>query len=560
MGQCLCILLISPILSQYISGHDIVIYLSVLWGFAFVLIHRSRQVISKWNTWLLDVPSNSDQEVLNWYINAHCEGDETRIIKMPAPAAMELARSTLFKAVLKERSKSIFVRATTDENVRKLAAAYPTTVFLLDWYSRYMRASKPLPYTSTWNLQVKVALNTLRNFDKGLRLHNGFIHWRHAGTEIACGMLYFFIALLDRWIELFCGGTLIGLQILVDSQSRIAVGLGLVYYLFGAVILDIKASPLYEAVKKVSSERLHSAEHLDFVSKQDARNKKRLYWGTLLEFQLIQIWGLVFSSAYIWACVSGKEATILFFAYIFAYTGLLWFQYSRVFAGTKATKPLVFSLIIGMAVGFPLRLLRSDLFWNDVLALSVATWTAAIFTFLKADVGAPSFRLLEEDQSFAHSQKAIGPGNESSNDHLNRLFRELELLPGTQKLVLDSSQPIASKVQRVLLRSKNAPISSELRSAFPNAFALLDQIIVMWNTKKIMVVGVPAEKMSGKDYDVRAISRIIGDKLTVFVAIDKSGLDWLPDHEQYFLRNASLTQNRRGGGSRSLRNKFWILS
>src|SRR5579862_3548694 len=284
MAQCLLVLLISPILTTYLANkYDIVVYLSVLWGFAFILIYRSRHVISKWNSWLLNVPSNSDQEVLDWYVKTHCDSPDA-IAKMPAPAAMELARSTLLKAVLKERSKSIFVRKTSDENVRKLAAAYPTTLFLLDWYSRYMQASKPLPYTSTWNLQVKVALNTLRSFDKGLRLHNGFIHWRHASTEILCGMLYFFLALLDRWIELFCGGTLIGLQILTDSQSRVAVGLGLVYYLFGAVILDVKASPLYEAVKKVSSVRLHSAEHLKSVSKQDARNKNRMYWGTLLEF------------------------------------------------------------------------------------------------------------------------------------------------------------------------------------------------------------------------------------------------------------------------------------
>jgi len=443
---------------------------------------------------------------------------------------MELARSTLYKAVLKERSKSVFVRKTSDDNVRKLAAAYPTTLFLLDWYSRYMQASKPLPYTSTWNLQVKVALNTLRNFDRGLKLHNGMIHWRHASTEIACGMLYFFLALLDRWIELFCGGTLIGLQILTDSQSRVAVGLGLVYYLFGAVVLDVKASPLYEAVKKVSSVRLHSAEHLAAVAKQDAHNKKRLYWGTLMEFQFIQIWGLVFATGYIWSYVNGEKAMILFFSYVFAYSGLLWFQYNRVFAGSKATKPLAFALVLGLSVGLPLRICLPSIFWNDVLALTIATWTAAILTFIRADIGAPPLRHLEDlphlDQNmgFSHSQKAIG----NSPQNLDKLFDELE---NASHYVLDRT--MTAEIKQILLRSKNSARSLELKAAFPNAFALLDRIIVMWDTQETVVTGVPLDRLVGPDYDVRAISRKVGDKLKIFVGVEYEGREWSPDAQLY---------------------------
>src|SRR5579859_2615645 len=236
----MCVLLLSPILTTYIPNHDITIYLSVLWGFCLVFLYRSRSVISKWNTWLLDIYSNSDQEVLDWYLKTYHDGDEKAFASLTAPAAMELSRTTLFAAVSKERAKPFFAKATSDKTVYKLAQAYPTTVFLLDWYAKYMKTDKPLPYTSTWNLQIKVALNTLRSFDKGLRLHNAFIHWRHAKAEIACGMLYFLLALLDRWIELVCGGTLIGLQILGDNETRIAVGFGLVCYLIGAVLLDVK--------------------------------------------------------------------------------------------------------------------------------------------------------------------------------------------------------------------------------------------------------------------------------------------------------------------------------
>ena len=117
---------------------------------------------------------------------------------MTAPAAAQVSRTALFNAVSVERKKPFWSKPTNDENVRKLADAYQTTVFLLDWYCQFMQASKPLPYTSTWNLQVNVALNTVRNTDKGLRLHNGFIHWRYASGEIACGIYTFS---LPCWID-----------------------------------------------------------------------------------------------------------------------------------------------------------------------------------------------------------------------------------------------------------------------------------------------------------------------------------------------------------------------
>ena len=437
---------------------------------------------------------------------------------MTAPAAMELSRSTLFAAVCKERAKSWFAKRTSDQNVRKLARAYPATVFLLDWYSRYMQANKPLPYTSTWNLQIKVALNTLRSFDKGLRLHNGFIHWRHGRAEIAYGTLYFLLALLDRWIELFCGGRLIGLIVLDNNKSRVAVGLGLVYYLFGAVALDIKVHPLYDAVQKVSLERLQSAAHLKDVAQQDARNKQKLYWGTLIKFLFIHAWGLAFTTAFFWAYVEGSEATILLLSYLVAYTGLLWFQYNKVFTGPGALRPLVIAVVLGFAVGVPLRLLRPGVFWNDVFALGIADWTAGILTFLEIKLYATPFK--DEDTS---SQKAIGPHNDVSTQQLDTLFDDLDRLPARERFVIKSPSQIGNEVLQILTAAKHAPKALELKVAFPGAFALLDQIIVSWDTQETVVEGVSPRYMIGRHHDVYAVSRKVDKQLKIFVGVDSQG-------------------------------------
>lgn len=39
-------------------------------------------------------------------------------------------------------------------------------------------------YSSAWNGQTKVALDSLQKSQLGIRFHNGFIHWRQAGDEV----------------------------------------------------------------------------------------------------------------------------------------------------------------------------------------------------------------------------------------------------------------------------------------------------------------------------------------------------------------------------------------
>jgi hypothetical protein len=40
-------------------------------------------------------------------------------------------------------------------------------------------------FSSAWNVQTKVALESLRRSQLGIRFHNGFIHWRQAGDEVS---------------------------------------------------------------------------------------------------------------------------------------------------------------------------------------------------------------------------------------------------------------------------------------------------------------------------------------------------------------------------------------
>src|SRR5204863_1351076 len=141
--------------------------------------------------------------------------------------------------------------------------------------------------------------------------------------------------------------------------------------------------------------RIRSTQQLNDVAKSDERNKRILYWGSLAKFLCLEVWGLAITTSFVWAYVDERNAAILYFAYCAAYTGLLWFQYNKVFTGASALEPLAIAVVLGFAVGIPLRLVRQDLFWNDVLGLAVGTWAAGYLTFRVINLGGAKFEELD---------------------------------------------------------------------------------------------------------------------------------------------------------------------
>lgn len=178
------ILFISPVACIWIHGHDIYIYLSVLYAFILLLLLGTRRTLSRWGTWYLEIEKITDQDLRNWFIKARQSGDESSIAHLTDPGVLKLARTAILKQVKAELSR--FAKSCKDPFVQKLARSYHATVFLLEWYSTYSGTPLPIHYSSTWNMQTKVALQTLKQLQTGIRLHNAFIHWRQAGDEVRC--------------------------------------------------------------------------------------------------------------------------------------------------------------------------------------------------------------------------------------------------------------------------------------------------------------------------------------------------------------------------------------
>ncbi|KAJ9650340.1 hypothetical protein H2201_009307, partial [Coniosporium apollinis] len=191
---CLIPLLsISPIVTTWVTGYDSIVYLTVLFIFVLALLFGTRRVAARWVIWLQSVAPTSDKEISEWYSRTASPDKVAALEKLSGPAALQVAREKLCEGVAAERKRRSWTKATKDPLVEKLANCWEATIFLLDWYCRISDVKRPLPYSSTWNLQVGVAKDSLLQQQKGVRLHNAFILWRNAGDEIGCGIFYFLV-------------------------------------------------------------------------------------------------------------------------------------------------------------------------------------------------------------------------------------------------------------------------------------------------------------------------------------------------------------------------------
>lgn len=510
---CIPLLFLSPIITTF-AGYDSLVYLVVLYAFIGLLILGLRSVGARWVTWYQKIRCTNDAEIRQWYLSTYAEDDEKAFEKMSDPAALKLSREALLRAVLAERNKGIFSKATKDKLVFELARDWDSTNFLINWYCRYADVPRPIPFSSSWNIQTKVALDTLRNAQKGIRLHNAFIHWRQAGQEVGCGMLYFIVALMDKWVELLCGGQLVGLSPSLSNASRMAVGLGLAYYLVGAVLIDTKAQHLHELIGQHEPQAVKTAKDIRASQKRDVRLKRQVYWTTLFKFCMWHVWSFAVTGTLIWVFQESLDAVILFCAYVIAYTGLLWYQYTKIFSGPHALKPLLAGAIIGLPVGIGIRASHPHWIYATVISLGVSTWSVAILSMWTAKIGMPKKvqSPVELGRTF-HAYVAPWSDPEWSQQELQTFYENIMSMPPTSRLLLDTHANLGLQVKSILLSRKAEPRIGE---AFPNFENLVQWTIAAWERNKISIELVYQRELGP---GIRALSCTGDDHLKLLIAI-----------------------------------------
>lgn len=156
---------------------------------------------------------------------------------------------------------------------------------------------------------------------------------KYLQEKIGCTILYFIVALLDKWIALLGGSPsmanssndpnfLLGL-ISPNSELRFPVGFGLAYYLIGALLLDFNAHKLHERAAQEEQEIVEGEDKLPYAVKKRLQRRSRLYWSTLRRYVFLHTWSLVAASILLWLFSKSEESVILFLIYALSYTGKL---------------------------------------------------------------------------------------------------------------------------------------------------------------------------------------------------------------------------------------------
>ncbi|KAK0103063.1 hypothetical protein ONS96_005674 [Cadophora gregata f. sp. sojae] len=532
---CIPILFVSPIVTMFVPHHDVAIYLTVLFVFVTMLFLGVRRTGAQWTTWYQKISLVDDQTLRTWFIENKTAGMDG-IEKMSDPAVLRFARDALLKDVLAERKKSIFSKKTRDPLVLKLVRSYEATSFLMNWYCRFTGVPQPIMFSSAWNVQTKVALFSMQKSQLGIRFHNGFLHWRQAGDEIGCTMLYFIVALLDKWISLLSGGDLIGLTS-SNVSLTMPVGFGLAYYLVGAVLLDFNANKLHELASRTTEEIIPTDGDLAQALKQKSDNRRKVYWKTLARFLMLHVWGLAVTSILLWLFASTKdsEGTIIFLSYVLAYTGLLWYQYTKIFSGPHALKPLLIAVAIGLPLGFILEYEAPDFIYSNVVALGVSCWTVAILSLWAGKiVGPPEEKMqpLSASNGAYNAYSSPGADHEWSQPELQSLYEQLSDLSEKERLLVDPDSEFGSQVKLILEQCSHAELPEIAKRAFPEAETLLKLSIQMFRERFIHVELMSVDHFS--DPSMRAISSVENDQIRLLVACETKRVSKTEDPLQGF--------------------------
>ncbi|PYH91621.1 glycosyl transferase [Aspergillus ellipticus CBS 707.79] len=536
--SCIPILFISPIVTLWVH-RDSVIYLCVLAVFLSSLLLGARRVISQWNSWYLNIPTVTDTEVVNWYMQTPALGYLGSASEKVKDVGAD-ARQALLASVQKERSKWFWSKKTNDPFVAKMADGYSATVFLLGWYCRYSRTKMPLAYSPTWNLQLKAAVDTMAEMQKGLKMHNAFLHWRHTGADVWCGILYFIVALSDKWTALLTGESIVGLSAANSATYRLTVGFALGYYLLGAVILDAVSQPLWTLVTKPTPQPVSSLASLRQVTLNDARARRKLYWTSLMKFFFLHIWGTAISMAIMWSFEVSQLATIMYLAYVGCYSGLLWYQYNRIFTGPHVASGLAACAIISLIVGVLLHVYLPAFAYSSVIGLSSGTWGAAFYSIWKADIGWPiltkdppdeTSRLDIKGTSAIHSVSTLEPHPDLSQATMAQMFDNIAMLSEEFRYQLDPSRHPGIEVRQILRSDRQLQKVKAVRAAFPEAAQLVRRAADLWESGEVTVELVSAAHLLQPEQKIRAISRQKGDRLHICIVIgpDLVGYDWVSD-------------------------------
>lgn len=580
LWRALPVLFISPIVSSFVNGNDLAIYLPVAYGFLVFTLIQYRNLCHEWSMWMTHIPKITENEILDWYSDkaeqfarddkSSSAGDDQ------AKVRSRMAREAFTKAIEEYNGRFIKSWGKKDPLVERTAKGLPYAAWLL----RKDDGPIPDPFTTAWFPQLKTAIDRHKQLVRGLKEHSIFILFRLAKNDIGVNLALFLIALMDRWVNIVMNIREPIPSMYFDMRARYGICLGLIYFCVAVMALDATLEGYWKDMFELSETKLSDLEQARLEEKKwEARRHKRIFSAI---YKLAQRLVLLFGSTtvFLWLLVGDYRSFILYYLYILGYTCVIVFQFNRCFT-TDIDRHLQ-GLYIGIAAGFVTGCVLHVLPWthgslfNDVIAQNVAGLTAVFFT---------SLWVWKNAQPKLPDKAVRSPQDKQPTVWMqSRLVSTTPDLGDTPEVVLDSvrgshlmandGSPLGGIVYDQMQKTVSQPNSIVTRCSW--APDLIQRSLRLWNEGSIDITITTRENFQSSGFEgACSASRIENGVLRIVVGYfddeSISSAAWQPIlaeliveaifyhtaravmglseakavHAEHFLRDPSLTVSRR---------------
>jgi hypothetical protein len=199
---------------------------------------------------------------------------------------------------------------------------------------------------------------------------------------------------------------------------------------------------------------------------------------------------------------------------------------------------MIAAVLVGLPLGQLLRHYFREWMYCDVVALGVATWTAAILSLYYARIKSKPINRIGQplrsgDLSNATSPEGVyhafsNPGKDPllSQDEMRILYQNLRALREEERYEVDPQTHPGLEIKSVLLhalgdfRGNRGPLSKFALEAFPEAAELLESAVFAFEHGSVVIDCVPVSAMSDSFADVKAISFACNGSLRIIIGCE----------------------------------------
>ena len=192
LWRTLPFLFISPLLSSFVNGHDLKIYLPVSFTFLILVLVQYRSICMEWSSWLSNIPDIAEKDIADWYITRFSKTEsssdsDSLTSRRSAPDAAVMQAE--FRKVVNSHLRSNF--GIKDKQADPVAARIAKAMPYINWLfvKEYPKGNPPLDFSSEWLNSLSESKNRQKQLCRGLKEHNPLLLFRAARYDVSCSQV-----------------------------------------------------------------------------------------------------------------------------------------------------------------------------------------------------------------------------------------------------------------------------------------------------------------------------------------------------------------------------------